>query len=133
MKTWAPVRIAIGCTTNGTCEITTRMTSAAFHTLALSFPFAEASPRFEKIAFKIKGRKIFATLDEVKAVAVVKLSPVDQSVFCDFGKDSVYPVPNKWGTQGWTTFELKNLSKEFLHDALSTAYQQTVEGNKSKK
>lgn len=107
-------------------EFIERMTSSAFQTLALSFPFAEASPHFERIAFKIKGKKIFATLDEAKAIAVLKLSPVDQSVFCDFGKGAVYPVPNKWGAQGWTTFELKKLTKEFLQDALNTAYQQVA-------
>lgn len=109
------------------------MTSSAFKTLALSFPFAEASLHFEKVAFKIKGKKIFATLDEAKGVAVLKLSPVDQAVFCDFGKGAVYPVPNKWGAQGWTTFELKLLSKEFLHDALNTAYQQVARQGKKKK
>ena len=106
------------------------MTSSAFKTLALSIPSAEANPHFEKVAFKVKGKKIFATLDESKATAVLKLSLVDQSVFCDFGKTAVYPVPNKWGAQGWTTFELKKLSKEFLHDALATAYQQVVDVKK---
>jgi len=106
------------------------MTSAAFRSLALSFPSAQASPHFEKVAFKIKGKKIFATLHEKDAIAVLKLSPVDQSVFRDFGKKAVYPVPNKWGLQGWTTFELRRLPKKLLLDALATAYQEVAKSKK---
>lgn len=106
------------------------MTSASFKTLALSYPSAEASPHFEKVAFKVKGKKIFATLHEATATAVLKLSPVDQSVFSDFGKEAVYPVPNKWGMQGWTTFELKKLPKALIQDALDTAYQEVTKAKK---
>jgi len=102
------------------------MTSAVFKSIALKFPSAEAHPHFERIAFKVNGKRIFATLHEKKAIAVLKLSPVDQSVFCDFGKKAVYPVPNKWGLQGWTTFELKKLPKELVLDALKTAYEEVV-------
>ena len=31
---------------------------------------------------------------------MVKLSLVDQSVFCDMNKDAIYPVPGGWGKQG---------------------------------
>ncbi|MGC1240064.1 MAG: MmcQ/YjbR family DNA-binding protein, partial [Chryseosolibacter sp.] len=82
------------------------MTTSIFKSLALSFPGTEANPHFERIAFKVTGKRIFATLHEESATANLKLSPVDQSVFSDFGKKAVYPVPNKWGLQGWTTFEL---------------------------
>ena len=102
------------------------MTSAAFKTLALSFPQTEANPHFDRIAFKVTGKTIFATLHEDSATANLKLSPVDQSVFCDFGKKAVYPVPNKWGLQGWTTFELKNVPKELMRDALNTAHQEVL-------
>jgi hypothetical protein len=106
------------------------MTSAAFTSLALSFPLTEANPHFDKIAFKISGKRIFATLHEGKAVAVLKLSPVDQSVFCDFGKKAVSPVANKWGLQGWTTFELKKVPKELMVDALDTAYKEVLKARK---
>jgi predicted DNA-binding protein (MmcQ/YjbR family) len=102
------------------------MTSAAFRALALSFPNTEANPHFEKVAFKIKGKRIFATLHEKSAVAVLKLNQVDQSVFCDFGKKAIYPVPNKWGAQGCTILELKKLPKELVVDALNTAYQEVL-------
>jgi hypothetical protein len=34
----------------------------------------------------------------------------------------IYPVPNKWGLQGWTFVELSRVSEELLRDALTTAY-----------
>ena len=102
------------------------MTSQAFKELALSFPGTEANPHFDRTAFKVTGKRIFATLHEESATANLKLTPVDQSVFSDFGKKAVYPVPNKWGLQGWTTFELKKIPEGLMLDALDTAYQEVV-------
>jgi hypothetical protein len=42
---------------------------------------------------------------------LVKLSVIDQSVFCAFDKTIIYPVNNKWGKQGWTLVELKKIKK----------------------
>jgi predicted DNA-binding protein (MmcQ/YjbR family) len=106
------------------------MTSAQFRSLALSFPGTEENPHFDRAAFKVIGKRIFATLHEESGTANLKLSPVDQSVFCDLGKKNAYPVPNKWGLQGWTTFELKSISKALMQDALNTAYQDVVKGKK---
>lgn len=89
--------------------------------MALSFPDAEENPHFDRRAFKVKGRRIFATLHEKSSTANLKLSPVDQSVFCLYDKNVVYPVPNKWGAQGWTTFVLKDVPKDLMHDALNAA------------
>ncbi len=89
--------------------------------MALSFPDTEENPHFDRRAFKVKGRRIFATLHEKSSTANLKLSTVDQSVFCLFDKNAVFPVPNKWGAQGWTTFVLKEIPKDFMLDALNTA------------
>ena len=102
------------------------MTSQAFKDLALSFPGTEASPHLDRTAFKVTGKRIFATLHEESATANLKLTPVDQSVFSDFGKKAVYPVHNKWGLQGWTTFELKKIPKGLMLDALDTAYKEVL-------
>ena len=102
------------------------MTSQVFKDLALSFPGTEANPHFDRTAFKVTGKRIFATLHEESATANLKLTPVDQSVFSDFGKKAVYPVPNKWGLQGWTTFDLKKIPKGLMLDALDTAYKEVV-------
>ena len=106
------------------------MTTSAFKKLALSFPGTEVNPHFERLAFKVTGKRIFATLHEASATANLKLTPVDQSVFSDFGKKAVYPVPNKWGLQGWTTFELKKVPQELMLDALNTAYEDVVKKKK---
>jgi predicted DNA-binding protein (MmcQ/YjbR family) len=102
------------------------MSNNEFASLALSFPGTEENPHFDRRAFKVTGRRIYATLHEKTNTANLKLSPVDQSVFCLFDKKTVYPVPNKWGVQGWTTFELKKIPKEFMLDALNTAYNEAV-------
>ena len=110
------------------------MTALEFRTLALSFPDVEEHPHFDRMAFKVMKRRIFATLHEPSETANLKLSEVDQSVFCSFDKKAVYPVPNKWGLQGWTTIELALVSDELLKDALETAYKEVFKPTpKSKK
>lgn len=89
--------------------------------LALSFPEAIEEPHFEKVSFRVK-KKIFATYDSALKRLCVKLSEVDQSVFCDKDRMVVYPVPNSWGKQGWTLIELKKVHEDLFRDALTTAY-----------
>ena len=109
------------------------MTNKQFAAMALSFPDTEEHPHFDRRAFKLKGKRIFATLHEKTSTANLKLSPVDQSVFCLFDAKIVYPIPNKWGAQGWTTFELKNIPKELMLDALNTARNEVYTASKSKR
>jgi predicted DNA-binding protein (MmcQ/YjbR family) len=99
------------------------MSLVEFKKLALSFPNTVDAPHFDRIAFKVEKKRIFATLHEDSATVNMKLSVTDQSAFCAFGKKGVYPVPNKWGLQGWTTFELKKAPKALVADALDTAYK----------
>jgi hypothetical protein len=89
--------------------------------LALSFPETDEHPHFDKKAFRVK-KKIFATLDEKKNRVMVKLTLVDQSVFCAFDPAVIYPVPGGWGRQGATFVELKKIKKAMFMDALTTAY-----------
>jgi predicted DNA-binding protein (MmcQ/YjbR family) len=103
----------------------------AFRELALSFPGTEESPHFEKTSFRIKN-KIFATLDQEKGIATLKFSEIDQSVFCSYDKSVIYPVPNKWGRQGWTHVVLKRIPKEMMLDALDTAYKAVLKSRKKK-
>lgn len=90
--------------------------------LALSFPDSVEQPHFEKTSFRV-NKKIFATLDTSNNQAVVKLSEIDQSVFCEFDSAIIYPVKGAWGKKGWTTIELCKVKKSILVDVLSTAYQ----------
>lgn len=94
-----------------------------FRTLAMSFPEVEELPHFDKASFRIK-KKIFATLTESKLQVSIKLSAVDQSIFCAYNSEVVYPVPNKWGLQGWTIVDLEKVALELLEGAMEAAYQE---------
>ncbi len=98
---------------------------SSFKQLALSFPDATEEPHFEKSSYRVK-KKIFATLDELKKVACVKLSAIDQDIFCLIDAAIIYPVPNKWGKQGWTLINLTKINKLLLRDVLTTAYHEVV-------
>ena len=98
---------------------------AHFRKLALSFPGAQELPHFELISFRYK-KKIFATYWEKENRAMLKLSLVDQSVFCDYDSSIFFPVPNKWGKQGATFVELKKVRRDMFKDALSIAYREVV-------
>ena len=104
----------------------------AFRTMALSFPEIMEQPHFEKTSFRIR-KKIFATLDEKTHIAVLKLSLIDQSVFCDINKTMIYPAEGGWGKHGWTKAELKKISREILNDLLTTSYCLVAPAQLSKK
>ena len=89
---------------------------------ALAFPGSEESPHFEKASFRVK-KKIFATLDEQKNFAVLKLSPADQSAFSAFDSSVIHPLDGFWGKQGWTKVNLNKVRKTTLKDALRCAYR----------
>ena len=55
--------------------------------IALSFDEAIELPHFELTSFRVK-KKIFATLDIKNKRVCIKLSPVDQSVFCTYDNRS---------------------------------------------
>lgn len=97
------------------------VSSQAFRKLAMSFPEVIELPHFEKTSFR-EGKKIFATLDEKKNIAMLRLSLIDQSVFCDMSDGEIYPVPGGWGKQGATYFDLKKVKKKILEDAMQCSY-----------
>jgi predicted DNA-binding protein (MmcQ/YjbR family) len=97
------------------------VTLATLRKLALSFPEATEEPHFEKTSFRVK-KKIFATYDAKNKRACIKLSEIDQDVFSNGAKASIYPLANKWGKQGWTIIELKTVRIDLFTDALTTAY-----------
>ena len=94
-----------------------------FREIALSFPETTEQPHFEKTSFRV-GKKIFATLDVQKCQACIKLNEIDQDVFSVFDRTVIYPVPNKWGKQGWTLINLQGVRQDLLTDALTTAWSQ---------
>lgn len=99
------------------------MTYAEFKELALSFDHTKDAPHFDRTAFRIVNKRIFATLHENSGTANMRLPLPDQNVFCEYDQSRIYPVPNKWGRQGWTTFEIALVPNELISAALHTAYR----------
>jgi len=94
---------------------------STFRQMALSFEEVVEMPHFEKASFRV-NKKIFATLNAEAETAVIKLTEVEQSVFCGYDRTVMYPVNGGWGKQGWTVINLKTISHEILLDALTTSY-----------
>ncbi|HTN47306.1 MAG TPA: MmcQ/YjbR family DNA-binding protein [Flavipsychrobacter sp.] len=108
------------------------MTSAAFSALALSFPHTECNPHFDRNAFKVTGKRIFATLLQKDQTVNVVLSPEEQEAFCKMNAKGIYPVPNKWGEKGWTTFELARVPDDLVQAAVTIAYEAVFQSSASK-
>lgn len=100
--------------------------------MILAFEEMQEQPHFEKRSFRV-NKKIIATLNEIALQVVVKFSAIDQSVFSSIHPAIIYPVPNKWGLQGWTIIELKKVKKSILQDALTAAYIEVAPGKLSAK
>ena len=92
-----------------------------FSKLALSFQEVTEEPHFEKASYRIR-KKIFATIQKDNSIGCLKLTEVDQSVYCEIDKSIIYPVPNKWGKQGWTYVDLGQINKKLLKEMMTKAY-----------
>ena len=106
------------------------ITGDAFEKMALSFPNTETVKHFERIGFKIVGKRMFATYLDKDNTANIFLTPAEQSVFCEIDSVNIYPVPNKWGEKGATTFDLNKVSKEIVVEALLSAYNEVMKTKK---
>ncbi|MEB0260236.1 MULTISPECIES: MmcQ/YjbR family DNA-binding protein [unclassified Mucilaginibacter] len=89
--------------------------------IALSLPEVAEYPHFEKTSFRVY-KKIFATAVPEHSRATIKLSPAEQDIFCTFDSTVIYPVPNKWGKQGWAHINLQAIKEEILTGILKAAY-----------
>ena len=92
---------------------------------ALSLPETDEKPHFDLTSFRVKN-KIFATIHADKNYVMVKLSAIDQSVFCAYNKEVIFPVPGGWGKHGATFVNLKKVKKSMLIDAITTAWKTTA-------
>jgi hypothetical protein len=45
---------------------------------------------------------------------------------------AIFPVPNKWGEKGATTFDLNHVPKHILTEALLSAYNEVINSKKKK-
>jgi len=89
---------------------------------ALALPEVEEKSHFDKPDFRVKN-KIFAVIHKDKGCMMVKLSVIDQSVFCAFDETIIYPVPGGWGRKGATMINLKKVRKVMFLDALTIAWK----------
>lgn len=106
------------------------ITAVTFSQMALSFPGTEKVAHFDRAGFKVIGRRMFATYLEKDNTANIFLTPAEQSVFCQMDKTNVYPVPNKWGEKGATTFALDSVAREVVMEALLSAYNDVIKTKK---
>jgi hypothetical protein len=105
------------------------ITGEQFAKMALSFAGTEQVPHFERIGFKVTGRRMFATYLEKDNTANVFLTVEEQRVFCSMGED-IYPVPNKWGEKGATTINLGTVARGVVLEALASAYGEVMKRKK---
>ena len=105
------------------------ITEKAFIEMALSFPGTEVVKHFERKGFKISGRRMFTTYLDLDNTANIFLTPAEQKLFCEMDPD-IYPVPNKWGEKGATTFELDTVPREVVMEALLSAYNEVMKTKK---
>jgi len=105
------------------------ITGESFAKLALSFSGTEQVPHFERVGFKVIKKRMFATYLEIDNTANILLTPKEQAVFCQMEK-GIYPVPNKWGEKGATTFELNSVPKHIIMETLLSAYNEVINPKK---
>jgi YjbR len=101
-----------------------------FHAMALSLPGTETRPHFDRVGFRVTGKRMFATYLAKDNTANIFLTAPEQKLFCQMSPGHIYPVPNKWGEKGATTFELDQLPREYVMEALFSAYNAILIGKK---
>ena len=92
---------------------------------ATALPEVEEKSHFNQPDFRVKG-KIFAVLHPERNEIMVKLSIIDQSVFCAIDNNVIYPVPGGWGRKGATLINLEKIKRSIFLDALTTAWKTTA-------
>jgi hypothetical protein len=105
------------------------MTEKSFRELALSFPGTEECVHFDRVGFRITKKRMFSTYLASDNTANVFLTAPEQAVFCKMSA-GIYPVPNKWGEKGATTFELDKVPVEIVREALLSAYNEVLRPKK---
>lgn len=108
------------------------VSAASFKALALKFDQVVEKPHFEKASFRIK-EKIFATLDNVHKKASLKLTEIDQSIYCQVRPPIAVPATGAWGKQGWTVIDLTKVPKSILAEALEKAFLHVAPKENKKK
>lgn len=91
-----------------------------FSAIAMNLPHVSEVSRFEKTSFQV-NKKIVTTLNSIEKRATIKLSEIDQELFC-LNKNFMFLVPNKWEKQGCTHMNFNEIPLKMCKDALKTSY-----------
>ena len=103
-------------------------TAQLFRKLALSLPDAVESAHMDHPDFRVlcaDGKlRIFATLSgEATGRGVLKLTPEQQSAFCEEMPDAFAPCVGGWGRMGMTYVTLEAVEEATLKGGLTTAHR----------
>lgn len=90
--------------------------------MALDMPGTAEKPHFGRPSYSVK-KKIYVTLWKDEERAVLKLTPVQQADLADQYPDVFAPVPNKWGTHGWTNVLMPFCSERLFRYAMDLAWR----------
>lgn len=90
--------------------------------MAHALPGTTSAPHFDRIAFKVA--RTYATLAADGLSANLLLAPEEQEFLCMAEPAAFAPVPNAWGSRGWTTLTLAHVDEARLRAALETAWRQ---------
>jgi hypothetical protein len=102
------------------------MTEKDFRRIALGMKDAVESAHMGHPDFRVNGR-IFATLHHDRLWGMVKLPPDQQERFVRQDPGSFKPESGAWGRQGCTAVRLASVDEEMLGEALTLAWQNTVQ------
>ena len=96
-------------------------TAADVRRLATALEGTTEHPHFDRAAFKVV--RIYATLANDGKSLNLNLTPEEQEFKVMLAPEVFSAIPNKWGTSGWTTVDLKAISKPELAAALQMAWE----------
>jgi len=96
-----------------------------FRRIALGLADAIESAHMGHPDFRVNGR-IFATLHHDRSTGMVKLTPDQQRTFVRDHPATFLSENGAWGRQGCTRVRLKDADTEVLGEALTLAWQNTM-------
>jgi hypothetical protein len=96
-------------------------TAADVRKLASALEGTTEHPHFDRAAFKVK--RIYATLAADGKSLNLKLTPEEQEFKTMLAPEIFSQIPNKWGTSGWTSVDLKAIGKAELKAAIEMAWE----------
>jgi hypothetical protein len=102
-----------------------------FRRIALGMEGAVESAHMGHPDFRVNNR-IFATLHHDREFGMVALTPDQQAQFIRADPDAFAPESGAWGRAGSTRVHLKSVHEETLGEAMTLAWQNTVDKGASK-